>query len=129
MAGVTLDAGALILADRNDRRFWKWWAEATNVRKTIPAIVVAQVWRGPGSARLAIVIKGSWIEASGLRRAKLVGELCGRSRVYDVVDVAVVESASRRGDDIITTDPDDIRRIVGATRGVGKVVDISKLRR
>jgi hypothetical protein len=35
---VTLDTGALVAADRNDRRFWAWWKRATalSVVATVP---------------------------------------------------------------------------------------------
>jgi hypothetical protein len=50
--------------------------------------------------------------------AKSAGELCGKTKVADVVDAAVVASAARRGDAILTSDPRDLRRLASLTPGV-----------
>jgi hypothetical protein len=50
--------------------------------------------------------------------AKSAGELCGRAKLADVVDAAVVASAARRGDAILTSDPRDLRRLASYTPGV-----------
>jgi hypothetical protein len=55
-AGLTLDAGALIAFDRNDRRVVALLVEATaeGLGFAIPAGVVGQVWRdGRKQGRLA----------------------------------------------------------------------------
>ncbi len=51
MNGVTYDTGALIAADRNDRRMWALHAGflALEVSPTVPTPVLAEAWRG-GSA-------------------------------------------------------------------------------
>ncbi len=48
MSGVTYDAGALVAADRNDRRMWALHAGflAEEVSPTVPAPVLAEAWRG-----------------------------------------------------------------------------------
>jgi predicted nucleic acid-binding protein len=43
--------------------------------------------------------------------AKTAGELCGTSKTRDIVDAAVVASAARRGDAILTSDSRDLRRL------------------
>ena len=53
--GVTYDTGALIAADRGERRMWARHRALLALREvpTVPAPVVAQSWRGgepPGSA-------------------------------------------------------------------------------
>ena len=56
MAGVTLDAGALIAFERNDRRLVAMIAQSLEHGLTlaVPAGVVGQVWRdGRRQARLA----------------------------------------------------------------------------
>jgi predicted nucleic acid-binding protein len=50
--------------------------------------------------------------------AKAAGELCGKAKVADIVDAAVVASAARRGDAILTSDPRDLRRLASHTPGV-----------
>jgi hypothetical protein len=49
-------------------------------------------------------------------QAKQIGILVGRSGHTNVVNVAVVEGAIRRGDGIVTSDPRDIQRIAGSAR-------------
>ena len=94
MAGVTLDAGPLIAADRGDRAFFVWWKLMTR-RGTvlaIPATVIAQVWRGPRQARMAHVVSGCQPVPLNMALARAVGELCGRSRTADIVDASVVHA-------------------------------------
>ena len=50
--------------------------------------------------------------------AKAAGELCAKARVSDVIDAAVVASAARRGDLVLTSDPRDLRRLASLTPGV-----------
>jgi len=119
VAGLTLDAGALIAADRNDRSFWAFWKEASvrGVVPVIPAPALAHAWRTPHQARLAQVVKACWVEPLDETLARSAGELCGRARTSDVVDAAVVAGAAQRGDAVLTSDPRDLRRlaaIVGA---------------
>src|SRR6188508_2458817 len=48
MDGVTYDTGALVAAERNDRRMWSLHAGflAEEVVPTVPAPVLAKAWRG-----------------------------------------------------------------------------------
>jgi predicted nucleic acid-binding protein len=43
--------------------------------------------------------------------ALLIGALCARSGVSDVVDVSVALCARQRGHAVVTSDPDDLLRI------------------
>lgn len=130
MAGLTLDTGALIAAERGERRFWAFWKEALRreVEVTVPAPVLAQVWRGGQQARLAMMLAGCRIEEMDGALAKQTGLLCGRSGATDVVDAFVVVSAGRRRDDILTSDPKDIRRLFSFERRVGAILDVGVLR-
>lgn len=116
MAGLTFDAGALIAAERNERNFWGFWKRTVPVDRTIPAVVIAQAWRGPRSARVAMVINGCRIEPVDEFLAKAAGELLSRSGTSDAIDAIVVVSAARRGDVILTTDPDDLRRLAAVAQ-------------
>lgn len=119
MPGVTYDTGALIAGDRNDRRMWALHVGfiAEEVVPTVPAPVVAEAWRGgPRQASLARMLAGCDIEEMTAEQARRVGELAGRAEHEDVVDVAVVEGASRREDPVILTSNEaDIRQILAAT--------------
>lgn len=119
MAGITYDTGALVAGDRNDRRMWALHVGfiAEEVVPTVPAPVVAEAWRGGSrQASLARLLAGCDIEEMTADQARRVGELAGRADHDDVVDVAVVEGAARREDDVIlTSNEPHIRKIIKAT--------------
>ena len=126
MAGVTLDAGGLIGIERGDRVVVTLIADANAAGAgiTVPAAVLAQVWRGPRNARLAAFIKGVTIEPLDEALAREAGALCGRSGTADAIDAIVVASAARRNDDIFTSDPHDLARLRDYTAGVGRIVTV-----
>jgi hypothetical protein len=112
--GVTYDAGALVAADRGERRVWARHRALLSLREvpTTPAPVVAQVWRGGSrQALLARLLVGSDVEPMNDDQAHAVGILAGRSGATDVVDATVVEGALRRHDIVISSDPDDLTAI------------------
>jgi hypothetical protein len=114
---VTYDTGALIAADRGERRMWLRHRALLQRREvpTVPAPVLAQGWRGGArQALLAKLLAGCEIEALEERRARAVGALATRAASTDVVDATVVEGAVRRGDTVLSSDPDDLRAIAAA---------------
>lgn len=116
MAGLTLDAGALIAFERNDRRIVSLLARAIHheVALVVPAGVIGQVWRdGRRQARLARFLAADKVEIEVLddRRAREAGQLCGLRGTADVIDAAVVVGARARGDRIVTSDPEDLERL------------------
>jgi len=124
VTGVTYDSGALIAAERSERRIWARH-RALLLRRivpTIPAPVIAQCWRGTArQAQLARLLAGCDIESLDDIRARATGILVGRARTADIVDATVVEGALRRGDLIISSDEDDLAAVAAA---VGRRVDI-----
>jgi len=117
MAGVTYDTGALVAAERNDRRMWALHAGflAEEVVPFVPAVVLAEAWRGsPRQASLSRLLAMCEVEPLSEEQARQVGILAGKAGHDDVVDVAVVEGAIRRGDAVVTSNEDDIRRIADA---------------
>lgn len=128
MAGVTYDTGALIAGDRNDRRMWALHMGfiAEEVAPSVPAPVVAEAWRGGSrQASLARMLAGCEVEAMSAGQARRVGELAGQADHDDIVDVAVVEGAARRDDDVIVTSNEaHIRKVVEAT---GKRIPIEPI--
>ena len=120
MNGVTYDTGALIAADRNDRRMWALHAGflALEVAPTVPTPVLAEAWRGGGArqASLARFLALCTTEPMTEDQAKAVGTLAARAGHDDVVDVTVVEGAIRRHDAVVTSNPTHIRKITDATR-------------
>jgi hypothetical protein len=114
--GLTLDAGALLAFDRNDRRVVVLLARALQrgLGFAVPAGVVAQAWRdGRKQARLARLLgsSGLVVEALDDTRARAAGQLCGVAGTRDVVDASVVLCAQRREHAIVTSDPDELRRL------------------
>lgn len=112
--GVTLDAGALIALDRDDRRIVALLARAqeTSARITIPATALAQAVRNPArQARLARLVRQPATDVVALDRvdATTVGRLLAASGTADVVDAHVVLCARRTGQAVATSDPDDLR--------------------
>lgn len=118
MPGVTYDTGALIAAERDDRVIWSRHRSLLEAghRPVVPAPVVAQAWRGggPRQASLAGFLRGCRIEPLDDSRARSVGGLVATCGHDDIVDVAVVEGAARRGDLVVTADPVDLRRVATA---------------
>ncbi len=115
--GVTYDAGALIAADRGERRMWARHRALLALREvpTVPAPVVAQSWRGGGrQALLARLLAGCDVEALDHVRARSVGSLAARAAVTDIVDACVVEGAIRRHDLVVSLDEDDLQAIAAA---------------
>jgi predicted nucleic acid-binding protein len=116
MAGITLDAGGLIALDRNDRRVIVLLERArqTGTRVTVPASALAQAIRQPPrQARLARLIRQPTTDVVPLDRvdATNVGRLLAASDTVDVVDAHVVICARRTGQRVVTSDPDDLRRL------------------
>jgi hypothetical protein len=116
MNGVTLDAGALIALDRDDRRVIALLARAaeTGARVTVPATALAQAIRAPSKqARLARLVRQSKTAVVPLdaTSATQVGILLAASRTKDIADAHVVICARQRGETIVTSDPTDLRRL------------------
>ena len=116
MAGVTLDAGGLIAVDRNDRQFTVLLARAaeTLAQVTIPASALAQAVRRPErQVRLARLVRQPTTDVIPLDRvdATNVGRLLAASGTADVVDAHVVVCARRAHQRVVTSDPDDLRRL------------------
>jgi hypothetical protein len=129
MASFTLDAGALIAADRRDRRFWEFQEEVDEEVDVfrVPAVVLTQVWRGPRNANLMRALRGCELEPLDLDLALAAGVLCGRAGTSDAVDAIVVASAARSGDHVVTTDPEDLRPLAAVAPGVGRILDLNTL--
>jgi hypothetical protein len=111
--GVTLDAGALIALDRNDRRVIVLLARAAELRArvTVPATALAQAIRRPArQARLARLIRQPSTRLVPLdgSDATQVGLLLAGSKTTDIVDPHVVICARRNGESIVTSDPDHL---------------------
>jgi predicted nucleic acid-binding protein len=116
MTTTTLDAGALIAFERGDRMMLALVvvARQEKMRFIVPAPALAQVWRdGRKQARLARLLASKWVEVEPLtdQRARAAGQLCGITATHDIADAAVALCARAHGGRVITSDPDDLRRL------------------
>jgi hypothetical protein len=116
MSGLTLDAGGLIALDRNDRRVIALLARAHEIgaRVTVPATALAQAVRTPSrQARLSRLIRQptTHVEPLDALDATRVGVLLAASRSKDIADAHVIICARRHSEPIVTSDPEDLRRL------------------
>ena len=86
------------------------------------AIVVGQVWPSPDGrqARLARLLQTVDIRPVDERVGRRAGVLLARAGTADPIDATVV-LAAEPGDRILTSDPDDIQRLV-TTAGTGAAI-------
>jgi hypothetical protein len=115
-AGIVLDAGALIALDRGDKRMIALLDRALAQGRAfrVPAGIVGQAWRdGRVQVTLARFLRGAEVEILPLdeQLARSCGELCGAANSSDIIDASVVILARERRDPIITSDPNDLRRL------------------
>jgi len=116
VSGLTLDAGALIGFERNDRAVVAIIARAweRQLRLAVPAGALGQAWRdGRRQARLARLLGSDLVEVEPLDdlRARAAGQLCGVAGTSDVIDASIVLCARSRGHGVLTSDADDLRRL------------------
>ncbi len=121
---LVLDSGALVALERNDRAMWRRFKAALLVAE-VPVThggIVGQVWRGRGPRQALIARALDNIDVRSLDDAlgRRAGELMAITRTQDVVDAALVLLAED-GDHVVTSDPDDLAILAGAS---GRHVDI-----
>jgi hypothetical protein len=113
-----LDAGALIGIDRDDRRTAGLieLGRRSGAGLVTTAPVVGQVWRGSArQARLARLLAMIDVRAAHLAEARAAGELMAATGTADVVDALLVLLALP-GDQLLTSDPNDVRALVAERR-------------
>ena len=113
--GLVLDAGAFIAAERRDERMVALVAELHKAR--IPLVtsagVVGQVFRG-GTGRqvpVSFLLRQTTVVDLTYAMARVLGRMLGSTKTSDVIDAHVVLLARERDWIVITSDPDDLRRI------------------
>ena len=126
MNRVVYDAAVLVAADRNERRAWAEHKARLElgVLPMVPAPVVAQVSRSPQQAQLRRFLTGCVVVPLGETEAHEAGRLLGITKTSDAVDAVVVITAVRQKAAILTSDPDDIERLVRASGREVAVVTI-----
>jgi hypothetical protein len=113
---LVLDAGALIGIDRDDRRVAGLIELGRRARADLvtAAPVVGQAWRdGARQARLARALAMIDVRVVDVDEGKRAGVLLGRAGGADVVDALAVLLALP-GDQVLTSDPEDLSRLASA---------------
>jgi len=80
----------------------------------VPSGVLGQAWRnGRVQVTLARFLRTEEVEIASLdeQLARSCGELCGVTNTSDIIDASVVILARSRRDPIVTSDPNDLRRL------------------
>jgi hypothetical protein len=80
----------------------------------VPAGALAQAWRDAvRQSRLAALVGARGVRVAALTEqvARAAGQLCGLRGTADVIDATVALAARETGGIVITSDPDDIRRL------------------
>jgi len=117
MSNVVYDAAVLVAADKNNRRAWAEHKARLEfgIAPLVPSPVVAQVSRSPEQTQLRRFLTGCRIVPLGESEAHEAGRLLGKTSTVDVVDAVVVTVALRNKGIILTSDPDDIKRLAKAS--------------
>ena len=111
---LVLDGGALIGIDRDDRRTAGLieLGRRSGAVLVTTAPVVGQAWRGAArQARLARLLAMFDVRPAHLTQARAAGELLAATGTADVVD-ALLALLPVSGDQLLTSDPDDVRTLL-----------------
>ncbi len=114
---LILDAGAFLATERGDRDVAAL-VKRERLAGRVPVThggVVAQIWRG-GQGRQAPVarlLNGVDVIAIDNSLGRLAGLLLARSGMSDAIDAAVI-CLTADGDDVLTSDPGDLRSLAEA---------------
>jgi predicted nucleic acid-binding protein len=118
VARLILDSGAVIAFARGNPKVAAFLRLARQRDEDIvlPAVVIAETVRdGATDARINQLIAGAYVSFVGLHIARLAGRLQARAQLTAAIDALVVAEAlrSRRSCVLLTSDPDDLRRLAG----------------
>ena len=114
---LVLDAGAFLAAERSDRDLVARIKTSIATGRLIVTHggVVGQVWRGGSGRQVAVSRLLANVDVIPLdeRLGRRAGVLLARTGTADVIDAAVVLLAGD-GDEILTSDPDDLHPLAVA---------------
>lgn len=123
---VVIDSNVLIAIDRGDRDTWrrlKRLVERSGI-PVVPTVVLAQSWRGRRNARMAQALALCRMRALDEATARRAGALCARAGTSDVVDAAVVVTASREHA-VVWSDDSDLARLASQLPPDANSVEVS----
>jgi hypothetical protein len=117
VSSLVLDAGVFVAVERDDRALIARLrvAQRHGMELRSNAIVVAQVWRDPQGrqARLARLLRSVDVRSVDDEVGRAAGVLIGQAGTQDPIDATLMLLA-HPGDRILTSDPQDIQRLVNA---------------
>jgi predicted nucleic acid-binding protein len=123
---LILDTGAVLAIIRRNARVLAFLevAQRRGIPLVIPPVVVTQVIRGgPGDARANRLFETAYLSFVGPRLARVAGRLLAESGLSDAADAQIVAEAMRLAPSaILTSDPDDIRRLTAGAPRVRVIV-------
>jgi predicted nucleic acid-binding protein len=118
VSALVLDAGALIAIDGNDRDMAARLrvAQAHGLDLKTNGVIIAQVWRDARGrqSNLSRLLSAVNVVAVDEHVGRAAGVLLGLTQTTDAADATVVAVAAS-GDRVLTSDADDIRRLVAAS--------------
>lgn len=123
---LILDAGALIAFERGDRTVQAFLerAHTEDIEVRTTTVAVAQAWRDPArQVALARLLRGVDERELTKARSRAIGVLLARAKRADVVDASLVDAANE-GDELLTSDPDDIAKLAEAA---GKTLVVTRV--
>lgn len=114
---VVLDAGAFVAVERGDRDVVAL-VKRERLAGRAPLShggIVAQIWRGGGGrqAEVARLLRGVDVTSLDEELGRRAGVLLARAGGDDAIDAALVGLATD-GDDVLTSDPSDLRALAEA---------------
>ena len=124
---LVYDTGALIAAERGDRRLWALHARALQrkVRPIVPAGCLVEAWHGSPNANVARLLEGCVVEPLTELSAKRAGVLRQKTeRGVGPVDAMVVETAVRLRAAVVTSDRGDVEQLAGVARRKLSIIDV-----
>ena len=126
MSGITYDTGALIGADRDDRRVWALHRRALErgVSPTVPAGVLGEAWRGGPQPELSRLLAGCQMEELSEALARSAGALLALANRSDLIDATVVVGAVAREDVIFSSDRADMEVLLARFHKHLQIVDV-----
>jgi hypothetical protein len=127
VTGLTYDSGALVAAERNERRMRLIHQKAlkSGIRPVVPAGVITEVYRSGRQARLAQLLTGCAVEALGDVSARAAGVLLGRCAIDPgAVDASVAKGALRCGDSVVTGNAEHIQALAA---GVNRKLNVIRI--
>jgi predicted nucleic acid-binding protein len=110
---ITFDAGALIAVERRHDRILRVVraAQQTSTPIVVPAVALAEWWRGRPSSRMALFLEGVTVEPIDERLVHIAGEAIAAVPGATTIDALVMASAALRGGVVYTSDVADLTRL------------------